>query len=148
MWPLFNALFFGPLESAANFILIGSAWSVPILVLFISPIAAAPGSIYRIRQLAPYIYKCCRPPSRSSRACETLELSSVAGWHYQRPSQRSSSDNFDRSSNRWRWKLQELQLWCLFPAGWIIAIRCSKVCRTLGTLKLQDWTMTDEYVGI
>ena len=37
----------GPLESATNCILIGSS------VLYISPIAAAPGSIYRIRQLAP-----------------------------------------------------------------------------------------------
>ena len=30
-----------------------------------------------------------RPPPRSSRACETLELSSIAGWHYRHTSQRS-----------------------------------------------------------
>ena len=37
----------GPLESATNCILIGSA------VLYISPIAAVPESIHRICQLAP-----------------------------------------------------------------------------------------------
>ena len=37
----------------------------------------------------------------------------------------TSSDNFARSSNRWQWKVQEPQLWRLFPAGWITAIRCS-----------------------
>jgi len=39
--------FLGLLESAGNCILIDSS------VLYISPIAAAPGSLYRIRQLAP-----------------------------------------------------------------------------------------------
>jgi len=38
---------FGPLESAVNCILIGSA------VLYIATIAAAPGTIHRIRQFAP-----------------------------------------------------------------------------------------------
>jgi len=43
----------------------------------------------------------------------------------------TSSENFARSSSRRRWKLQEPQLWCFFPAGWITAIRCSTGCRTL-----------------
>jgi len=30
--------------------------------------------------------RCCRPPSRSSRARDTLELFSIGGWHYRRTS--------------------------------------------------------------
>jgi len=45
--PIQCIVFLGLLESAGNCILIDSS------VLYISPIAAAPGSLYRIRQLAP-----------------------------------------------------------------------------------------------
>ena len=63
--------------------------------------------------------------------------------------------NFARSSNRWRWKLQEPQLRRLFPAGWIIAIRWSTVCRTLYCtscslcrMPLHDWSLAWEAVII
>ena len=65
---------------------------------------------------------------------EISDLSSIAGWHYRRTLQHSvsvgttSSDNFVRLSSRWRWKLQEPQLWRLFPGSWITAVCCSTGC--------------------
>jgi len=65
------------------------------------------------------------------------------------------SENFARSSNRWRWKLQELQLWHLFLAGWIIAIRCSTGCLalycascSLCIMPLHDWSLAHDAVII
>ena len=112
-------------------------------------------------QRHPVVIDHCPAWSRSSRARGTLELSSIAGWHYRRTSQRSvglvttSSDNFARSSSRWRWKLQEPQLWRLFPADWITSIRCSTVCRTfycascsLCRMPLHDWSLARDAVII
>jgi len=57
--------------------------------------------------------------------------------------------------NRWRWKLQEWQLLQLFPAGWIIANRCSAVCRTLYCAScslcrtpLHEWSLARDAVII
>jgi len=104
--------------------------------------------------------RCCRPPSRLSRAHKTLEFSSIASWHYQHTSQHSvglgttSSDTFAGSSSR-QWKLQELQLRRLFPASWIIAVCCSAVCRTLYCascslcrMPLHDWSLARDAVII
>ena len=64
--------------------------------------------------------------------CPNWMLYSTAGWHLSahvaalcRSGYCTSSDNFARSSSRWQCKVQEPQLWRLFPAGWITAIRCS-----------------------
>ena len=100
--------------------------------------------------------RCCQPLYKSSREHETLELSSIAGWHYWLTSQRSGYyqlRHFARSSSRWRWKLQEPQLRRLFPASWII--RCSTGCRTLYCtscslcrMPLHDWSLACDAVII
>jgi len=65
----------------------------------------------------------------------------------------TSSENFAHLSSRWWWKLQELQLLCLFPAGWIIAIRCSTGCWTLSCtscslcrMPVHDWSLARDAV--
>ena len=65
------------------------------------------------------------------RARETLELSSIAGWHYWRTSRALSVTKLCPLVQSMKVEPARTAAVRLFPASWIIAIRCSVVCRTL-----------------